>query len=133
MPGRRPEEKEETGFERTRMRRRRRRKSCGHGCTERDSGCTSTCPFSAGAPPGRDLWKQRAGGAGNTGRHSVPAVFHHERSSRDRERERETEKLTLSGYLISGSALVEFLTHLTSLHQITWPADGERKRSAARP
>lgn len=30
----------------TRMRRRWRRKSCGHGCTERDSGCGSTCPFS---------------------------------------------------------------------------------------
>lgn len=39
---------EEAGFEktRTRMRRRWRRKSCGHGCTERDSGCKSTCPFS---------------------------------------------------------------------------------------
>jgi len=48
--------------------RRRRRKSCGHGCTERDSGCTSTCPFSTELRRVRDLWKQRAGGAGNTGR-----------------------------------------------------------------
>lgn len=48
--------------------RRRRRKSCGHGCTERDSGCTSTCPFSTELRRVRDLWKQRAGGAGNTRR-----------------------------------------------------------------
>lgn len=45
-----------------------RRKSCGHGCTERDSGCTSTCPFSTELRRVRDLWKQKAGGAGNTGR-----------------------------------------------------------------
>lgn len=37
---------EEAGLERTRMRQRWRRKSCGHGCMERDSGCRSTCPFS---------------------------------------------------------------------------------------
>lgn len=25
--------------------KKKRSKSCGHGCTKRDSGCTSTCPF----------------------------------------------------------------------------------------
>lgn len=41
------------------------RESRGHGCTERDSGCTSTCPFLESCAR-CDLWKQRVAGAGNT-------------------------------------------------------------------
>jgi len=72
------------GFERTRTkrrRRRRRRKSCGHGCTERDSGCMSTCPFSAELRRvviyGNRGWVRR-----ETQDARRSAVFHHERLRR---------------------------------------------------
>ncbi|KOC65538.1 hypothetical protein WH47_00508 [Habropoda laboriosa] len=42
---RQEEEKRRSGGTTGEEETKKRSKSCGHGCTKRDSGCTSTCPF----------------------------------------------------------------------------------------
>lgn len=98
---------------RTRMRRRWRRKSCGHGCTERDSGCRSTCPFSRELRRvviyGNKEWVGRKTRDARRPCRVSPASDSVER-----------QRSWRSGYLISKGTLVEFLIRFTNMYRIIY-------------